>query len=488
MSSTVEQLSPSKVKLVIEVPFSELEPHLRKAYKEIAEQVSIPGFRKGKVPPAIIDQRFGRGTVLQEAINAALPNAYGQAVSEQGLNPLGNPEIDVTKLEDGEVIEFTAEVEVRPTFDLPDFSAIAVEVKPQASVDDEVDARIEVMRKRFATTTDTDRAAKEGDQVVIDLLASQDGEPVEDGTAEGVTHIVGEPGMVDGLDEAIVGLKAGDSATFSTELAGGTAKGEKADIQVTVQKVQEIELPDVDDEWAQLVSEFDTVEEMRADLANGLDRVLAMDQLSDARDKVLEAAVELADFEVPEKALADEIEARTESITQQLGRAQLTLAQYLEQSDEPFADEDAFWADLAEKTATSIKAQLLLDTIADDRELSVEQHELTELLIRKAAQNNSTPEAEAQHMMEHNHLPEWMGEIRRNKALNVVLEAATVTDTDGEPVDVKDPYADLIAAATAAAQVADESGADESDADDATDPADSTEVVEAEVVAEADSE
>jgi trigger factor len=481
LSSTVEQLSPSKVKLTIEVPFSELEPHLRKAYKEIAEQVNIPGFRKGKVPAAIIDQRFGRGAVLQEAINAALPNAYGQAVSEQGLNPLGNPEIDVTKLEDGELIEFTAEVEVRPTFELPDFSSIKAEVKAQGSIDEEVDARIETMRKRFATTTDVDRPAHEGDQVVIDLRALQNGEPVADGEAEGVTHIVGEPGMVDGLDDAIVGLAAGESTTFSGELAGGPAKGEQADIEVTVQKVQEIELPVVDDEWAQLVSEFDTVDEMRADLSSGLDRVLAMDQLTEARDKVLEAAIVLADFEVPEKALADEIEARRESITQQLGRAQLTLAQYLQQSDEPFDDEEAFWADLAEKTEASVKAQLLLDSIADDRELSVEQHELTELLIRKAAQNNSTPEAEAQHMMEHNHLPEWMGEIRRNKALTVILEAATVTDANGEVVDVKDPYAEIIAAATAAAQAG--NGADEDEADEDEDDAD--ELV-ADILAEAD--
>ncbi len=454
MSSTVEQLSPSKVKLVIEIPFSELEPHLKKAYKDIAEQVTIPGFRKGKVPSAIIDQRFGRGAVLQEAINAALPNAYGDAVSEHGLNPLGNPEIDVTKLEDGDVVEFTAEVDVRPEFDLPDFSEIAVEVAPQRDADEEVDARIETMRKRFATMVDVDRPASEGDQVVIDLVATQDGEPVPDGNAEGVTHIVGEPGMVDGLDDALVGLSVGESATFSTELAGGAAKGQPADIEVTVQKVQEVELPTVDDEWAQMVSEFDTVEEMRADLASGLDRALAMEQLSEGRDKVLRAVVDAADFEVPEKLLADEVAARSESINQQLGQAGLSLAQYLEQSGEPFEDEEAFWADLASKTAESLKAQLLLDTIADERELSVEQSELTQMLIRRAAENNSTPEAEAQHMMEHNHLPEWMGEIRRNKALQLVLDSATVTDTNGEAVDMRDPYAEIMAAAQAAAAAA----------------------------------
>lgn len=459
MSSTVEQLSPSKVKLTVELPFSELKPHLNKAYREIADQVSIPGFRKGKVPAAIIDQRFGRGMVLQEAINAALPEAYGKAIDEHKLVPVGQPDVEVTKLEDGDVVEFTAEVEVRPEFDLPDFSQVAVEVKPQGTVDEQVDARIEVMRKRFATTTDVDRPAAEGDTVVIDLVASRDGEPVQDGSAEAVTHVIGEPGFVEGLDEAITGLAAGESATFTTKLLGGPEAGQDADIQVTVQKVQEVTLPDVDDEFAQLVSEFDTVDEMREDLGQGLDRMLAMDQLGEARDKVLEAAVEMADFEVPEKLLADEIAARKEQITSQLSQAGLTLGAYLEQANEPIKDEDEFWADLEQRTGTSLKAQILLDVLADDRELQVEQNELTDLLIRKAAQNNTTPEAEAQHMMEHNHLAEWMGEIRRNKALNLILDAATVTDTDGEKVDTRDPYAEMIAAAQMAAQLANEQAA-----------------------------
>jgi trigger factor len=455
------------VKLTIEVPFVDLEPHLKKAYQDIANQVTIPGFRKGKVPAQIIDQRFGRGAVLQEAINDVLPEAYGKAVNEQGVKPLGQPEIEVTRLEDGDVLEFTAEVEVIPEFEIPDLGEISVEVKPQASVDDEIDSRIEIMRKRFATTAEVERAAQEGDQVVIDLVASQDGETVEDGAAEGITHIVGDEGMVEGLNEAITGLNAGESATFTTELAGGAAKGQQAEITVTVQKVSSVELPEVDDEWAQLVSEFDTVEEMRDDLASGLDRALAAEQIAEARDKVLEAAVELAAFEVPEGVLAAEVEARTNSINQQLGQAGLTLGQYLEQADEEAKDADAFWAELADRTRTSLKAQLLLDAIADERELSVEQHELTEMLIRRAAQNNSTPEAEAQHMMEHNHLPEWMGEIRRNKALNVILDAATVSDSEGKTLDLRDPYADIIAAANAAAAAGNQ--ADEaSDEDEAT--------------------
>ncbi len=435
MPSTVEKLGPSRVKLTIEIPFADLKPHLDKSYREIASQVNIPGFRKGKVPPAVIDQRFGRGMVLQEAINAALPDAYAAAVAEAALVPLSDPEVEVTKLEDRELVEFTAEVDVRPEFDLPDFSTLSAEVPVLEPVGDAVEERLQMMRQRFATREDVDRAAAEGDVVTLDLAGSSDGEPLADATAEGITYKVGSGGMLEGLDEAISGLSAGESADFSSTLVGGPLKDEAADIHVTVQKVQTETLPEVDDEFAQMVSEFDTADEMRADLTNAVEQMAKVDQINAARDKVLEDLVEKVDFEVPAGLLQAELDARRDQITEQLAQAGMTLDSYLEQTEEEEANTaEEFWQILEGRVAQSLKAQIILDKLADDRELGVDQQELTEMLFRRAAANNSSPEQEMQHMMEHNHTSQWMQDIRRDKALRLILDGASVKDTDGNAV------------------------------------------------------
>lgn len=440
MPSTVEQLSPSRAKLTVEIPFSELQPHLTKAYREIAQSVTIPGFRKGKVPSAVIDQRFGRGVVLQEAINAALPTAYGEAVDANKLIPLGDPEVEITKLEDGDVVEFVAEVDVRPELTLPGFDTLAVTVDVLADLDSEVDSRLEMMRERFATTTEVERAAADGDVLTIDLAGTRDGEALPDATAEGITYRIGSGGMLDGLDEAVTGLSAGESADFTSTLVGGALAGQEADIHVTVTKVSEQQLPDLDDEFAQLVSEFDTVEEMRVDLTNGVEQMLRADQLNSARDKVLEDLVAQVEFELPAKLLAAELEARRGQIDEQLKGAGLTLERYLETAEDEEADSpEAFWAVVDSRAEQSLRAQILLDAIADEREVGVEQHELTDMIVRRAQSSGSTPEQELQHMMEHNHMSAWMQEIRRNKALGLILAEARVTDADGVTVEVVPP-------------------------------------------------
>lgn len=436
MPSTVEQLNPSRVKLTVEIPFADLQPHLTKAYREIAQTVTIPGFRKGKVPTAVIDQRFGRGMVLQEAINAALPTAYGEAVEANKLIPLGDPDVEITKLEDGDVIEFIAEVDVRPELNLPDFGTLSATVPVLADLDTEVNNRIGMMRERFATSTEVDRAAADGDVVTLDLAGSRDGADLPDATAEGITYTIGSGGMLDGLDEAVTGLAAGESADFTSTLVGGPLTGEPADIHVTVHKVSEQELPELDDEFAQLVSEFDTVDEMKADLATGVEQVLRYEQLNDARDKVLEDLVGKVDFELPAKLLAGEIDARHTQIGDQLKRAGLSLERYLETTEEEAETPDEFWALVDSRAEQSLRAQILLDAIADTREIGVEQQELTELIVRKAQANGSTPEQELQHMMDHNHMSAWMQEIRRNKALGLMLAEATVIDTEGTTINV----------------------------------------------------
>ncbi len=437
MPSTVEKLGPSRVKLTIEIPFADLKPHLDKAYRDIASQVNIPGFRKGKVPPTVIDRRFGRGTVLQDAINEALPDAYSQAVAEHELVPLGQPDIDVTSLEDGQRVEFTAELDVRPEFEVPAFSELKGEVPVLSPADEQVDERIELMRQRFATRLDKDDAAESGDVVTIDLVASADGEEIPDGTASGLTYKIGSGGMLEGLDDAVTGLSAGETATFTSELVGGAAKGTAAEVQVTVVKVQTETLPEVDDEFAQLISEFDTVEEMRADLAEAVVRMARLEQASAARDAVISDLVAKTPFELPEAMVATEIASRRQQVTEQLARAGYTIDRYLEESDDETAGTpEEFWAQLSESATTSLKAQVILDKLADDREVGVEQSELTEMIFRKARANNTSPEQEMQHMMEHNHAAEWMSEIRRGKVLDQIVAEASVTDAAGAVVAV----------------------------------------------------
>ena len=437
MPSTVEQLSPTRVKLTIEIPFADLKPAIDKAYAQIASSITVPGFRKGKVPAAVINQRVGRGAVLQEAINEAIPEAYAAAVTEHSLSPLAQPEIDITKLEDNDLVELVAEVDVRPDFDLPDFAQVKVSVENLSDTEPIILERTNLLRERFATTTEVERAAADGDLVVLDLVGSRDGEPLPEASAEGISYVIGSGGMLDGLDEAVTGLSAGDTTTFSSTLVGGSLRGEESDITVTVQKVSSRELPELDDDFAQLVSEFDTVDEMKADLAEFAARQARLEQAGSARDKVLEALLELTPFEVPERLVEGEKAARKNQISNQLRQAGLTIEAYLDGNEaETATTPDEFWANVDVSAEKSLKEQILLVKVAAVRQIPVVQQDLTALLFRKAQENGTTPEQELSHMTEHNHMPEWMGEIRRGKALGLIVSGATITDADGKIVDL----------------------------------------------------
>lgn len=458
MPSTVEELTKNHVKLTIEVPFSDLKPHLDKAYKAIASQITVPGFRKGHVPQAIIDQRIGRQAVMQEALNEILPEAYGKALEEHSIVPMSDPAIEVTTMESGKDVVFTAELDKRPDFTLPTMSDIKVEVEALKETDDaQVEERIDMLRQRFATRAEVDRAAAKGDAVLIDLKGSKDGEELPEATAQDVAYTIGDEGMLEGLEEAVTGLKVGESKTFESELVGGPLKGTKAEIEVTVKKVQEVTLPELDDEFAQLVSEFDTVDEMKADLKKAVAQMAAYDQAADARDKALEAIVEATAIELPEGVLDREVANRKQSVEQQLAQMGMKLDDYLEQVEEG-KSADEFWAELEKNTGTAIKAQLILDKMAEESEIELDQNDLTQHLIRRAQMGGTSPEQELQHMMEHNHMQEWIGEIRRNKALDAMMADVTVTDVNGKKVDLSilNPNADP----------AIEDDADEDDADE----------------------
>ncbi|MFD7480271.1 trigger factor [Streptomyces sp. NPDC059837] len=436
MKSAVENLNPTRVRLTVEVPFEELKDSLDAAYKKINQQVTVKGFRKGKIPARIIDQRFGRGAVLEEAVNDALPKFYTEAVNEAELNVLGQPEVDITELKDGETLNFTAEVDIRPTIEIPDYSGIEVEVDAVEVGDEDVEKAVEELRERFASTSPVERAAQDGDVVTIDLEAKVDGEVLEDGVAADVSYTIGSGELLDGIDEAVKGLETGGEATFASELKGGSAAGKEAEVTVKVTQVAARELPELDDDFAQLASEFDTLEELKADSRKRLENMKQYDQATQAQERVLEKLLELVEVPVPEKLLEDEINTRKHNLEHhQLGQMGLDLAKYLEIQGKT---EEEFDAETKEAAIKGIKTQFVLDELVNKEKLNVNQEELTEHLMRRAASSGMSPDQFAQAVVEGGQVPMLVGEVARGKALAVVVEAATVKDTNGEVVDLDD--------------------------------------------------
>jgi trigger factor len=457
VKSAVETLNPTRVRLTVEVPFEELKDSLDAAYKKINQQVTVKGFRKGKIPARVIDQRFGRGAVLEEAVNDALPKFYTEAVNEAEIDVLGQPEVDITELKDGETLNFTAEVDVRPALELPeDFSSIEVEVDAIEVTDEDVDKSVEQLRERFASTSPVERAAEDGDVVTVDLQAKVDGEVLEDGVAEGVSYTIGSGELLDGIDDAVKGLEAGGEATFTSELKGGSAAGKEAEVTVKVTQVAKRELPELDDEFAQLASEFDTLEELRADSRKRLTNMKQYDQATQAQERVLEKLLELVEVPVPEKLLEDEINTRKHNLEHhQLGQMGLTLDKYLEIQGKT-AEE--FETETREAAVKGIKTQFVLDELVKREKLNVNQEELTEHLMRRAASSGMSPDQFAQAVVEGGQVPLLVGEVARGKALATVVESATVKDTNGEIIDLddEDEESDEAAAETSEAAEASE--------------------------------
>ncbi len=433
MKTDVEELTPTRVKLTVEVPFDELKPNLDKAYKEISQQVRIKGFRPGKVPAPLIDKYVGRGAVLQEAVNDALPELYGRAVEQSEIFVLGQPDVEVTELDDGKQFAFTAEVDIRPKFEVPDYDGLEVVVDDAEVTEEQVEETLGNLRERFASLTNADRPAEEGDFVTVDLVAKIDGEEVEDASTSGYSYEVGSKSAIEGLDDALVGMSAGDEKTFTGTLAGGERAGEEAEITVTVQSVKVKNLPDLDDEFAQLASEFDTIEELRDDVRVRLGRQVKMQQLSQARDKALEALIEKIDIPLPDRVVEEEISRRNQQLEQQLQMAGMTKEQYL--SDEEKTEEE-FDAEVADAARLAVKGGFVLDQLAVQEELNVENEELSEYVVSQAMQMGVQPQQLADYLTQNNQRPAIVSEVLRNKALNLVVEHATVKDESGNVIDV----------------------------------------------------
>ncbi|KGM13294.1 trigger factor [Cellulomonas bogoriensis] len=420
MKSAVETIDATTVKLTVEVSHDELKPSIDHAYEHIGSQVQIPGFRKGKVPPRILDQRVGRAAVIEHAVNEGMPGFYRQAVTEADLRPLGQPQIEVTAIpaltETDGGLSFTAEVDVRPTLDLPELGSLTITVDDAEVTDADVDERLETLRERFGTLVGVDRPAKDRDFVVVDLKATVDGDEVD--SVSGISYQIGAGNMLEGLDEALVGLSAGETTTFETSLAGGDHAGQSAQVTVTATSVKERELPAADDEFAELASEFDTLEELRADLREQAARGKVTDQAVQARDRFLEAIRSGIEIPVPQRVVEAEVERHLESEGRQ--------------------GDDEHRTEVVEQAREALSTQILLDTLAEGLEVKVAQNELLDYLVNASRQYGMDPNTFIKTVDEQGQIPAMVAEVGRSKAVAVALRQVSVVDASGNAVDLSD--------------------------------------------------
>lgn len=438
MKSTVEQLSPTRVRINVEVPFEELKPDFDRAYKALAKQVRIPGFRPGKAPAKLLEARLGRGAVLEQVVNDALPGRYSEAVTTSEVKVIGQPEIEITKIEDGQELAFTAEVDVRPEITLPeDYSTIAVTVDAIEITDADIDEQLQSLRQRFGTLTGVERPVQDGDFVSIDLSATVDGEEVPEAATTGLSHEVGSGQLIEGLDETLIGMSAGESKEFTSTLVAGEHAGREAAITVTLGSVKERELPEADDEFAQLASEFDTIDELTDDLRSRVERVKLVQQAGDIRDKVLEQLLDSVEVPLPEAVVKAEIDAVEHDAIHGFDHDEAKFAEALEAQG---SSREEFDADTLEAAEKSVKTQLLLDAVAEAEGTQVGQEELTERILFQAQRYGMAPEQFIQQVQQAGQLGAVFADVRRGKALAEVVGKVTVTDSAGNKVDTDEMF------------------------------------------------
>jgi trigger factor len=462
VKSTVEKLSPTRVRINVEVPFTEWEGEFDRALKEMAKQVRMPGFRPGKVPVKLLEARIDKEAMLDQVVGEAVPSKYSEAVTTADVRPLGQPEIEITKKVYGEDLEFTAEVDVRPEIELPALEGLKITVDPIEVTDEEVDTELQNLRARFGTLTGVERAAENGDFVSIDLSATVDGEDVPEAATEGLSHEVGSGQLIEGLDDAIVGLKEGESRVFTTTLAAGDHAGQEAQVTVTVKSVKERELPEPDDEFAQLASEFDTIEELKSSLTEQVQRVKRIQQAEEIRDKALEVLLEQVDVPLPEKIVQAQVDDTLHNAIHALEHDEARFAEALEEQG---SSREEFDKDNQTNAEKAVKTQLLMDAIADKLDVQVGQNDLTERLVLMSRQYGLEPQQLLQYLQENNQLPVMFADVRRGLTVAAVVHDATVTDTDGNVIDTIEFFGPSGAQAEqGAAEESDEAGSESDEA------------------------
>ncbi|MGP6172524.1 trigger factor [Corynebacterium sp. A21] len=440
MKSSVEKLSDTRVKLTVEVPFEELGVEIEQAYAALAQQVSIPGFRKGKAPRQLIDARVGRGAILEQVVNDMLPSRYERACQENELTVLGQPNIEISKIEDNKLVEFTAEVDIRPEFEVPDFAALSVEV-PAVKVDEEaIDEELGSLRARFGELKDTKRKMKTGDFAIIDIKATVDGEVVEEASTEGLSYEIGAGDLIDGLDTALRGLKTDEDAEFASTMAGGEQQGKEATINVHVVQTKERKLPELDDEFAQLASEFDTIEELRESTKAQVEESKKNQQAAAIRDAVLEQALGEAEFELPETIVDEQVHAQLHQLLGQMAHDDSALDSILAEQGTTREEFDAQTRKDAEK---AVRTQLFLDTLAEQENPEVSQQELTDHILFTAQSYGMDPNQFVQQLQQSGQIANLFADVRRGKALASAICRVSVKDDEGNEIDPKEFFGEV---------------------------------------------
>lgn len=440
MKSTVETLSPTRVRLSVEVPFEELAPYINEAYQSVGQQIRVPGFRPGKAPRQVIDQRIGRESVYAQAMDPAVQANLSKAVTENDVNALGRPELtEVKPIEDGKPFEFVVETDVTPEYELPDFSTLKVTVEADDVSEEDIDADLESQRLRFSSLKTVERPAAEGDFVVIDLKATQNGEEVEGGSVSGMSHEVGSGNLLDGLDEALVGMSAGDEKTIQSTLAG-EQEGETADVEVRVEQVKERELPELDDEFAEMSSPYDTLEELREATRERLEQQAVAGKASEARAKTLDALLEAVELPLPEKTVEDEIAHTRGHLEEQVTQMAGSFEEYLSAIDKTAEEFDA---DLRKDVESNLRQSIILGRIAREKEVEVSGELMTSEVVRQAQQRGIPQEQFQQFVDElrgNGGLQQIASQLRQQLALEEVVKEATIVDAKGNELSEEDLF------------------------------------------------
>ncbi|QNE90043.1 trigger factor [Corynebacterium incognita] len=432
MKTTVDKLSETRVKLTVNVPFSELEKEIEQAYAAVAQQVSIPGFRKGKAPRQLIDARFGRGPILEQVVNDMLPTRYEQALEENEINPLGQPNIDITKIEDNDVVEFTAELDVRPEIKVPDFSAMSVTVPAVKTDDEAVEKELENLAERFGELKDTKRKMKTGDFAIIDIDVEVDGEKLDEASSEGLTYQIGDDDLIKGLDTALRGMKTDEDAEFTTTIQSGQHKDKEATVKVHVKQSKERKLPDMDDEFAQMASEYDTMDELREATKSQVAENGKAEQAGAIRDEVLKAALAETEFELPTSVVEEQVHNQLHQVLGQLAHDEKALAQLLEAQG---TSREEFDKQSREQAEESVRTQLFLDAVAEQESPEVSQQELTDHILFTAQSYGMDPNEFIQQLQSSGQIANLFSDVRRGKALAAAICRVSVTDDEGNKVD-----------------------------------------------------
>ncbi|MDR7330109.1 trigger factor [Corynebacterium guangdongense] len=440
MKTSVEKLSDTRVKLTVNVPFSELDKEIDQAYKTVGAQVTLPGFRKGKAPRQLIDARFGRGQILEQVINDMLPTKYEQACEENDLKVISQPQIDISKIEDNDFVEFTAEVDIRPEITVPDFASFDVTV-PAIKVDeDAVNEELDKLRERFGELKDTKRKLKTGDFAIIDLEAEIDGKKIEEASTEGLSYQIGDDSLIKGLDTALRGLKTDEDGEFTSTIESGEYAGQEATIKVHVQQTKERKLPELDDDFAQMASEFDTVEELRESTKAQLAEQKKGQQAGDIRDEVLKAALAEADFALPESIVDEQVHSQLHQLLGQMAHDEKALAQLLEAQG---TTREEFDQKSREQAEESVRTQLFLDAVADEESPEVSQQELTDHILFTAQSYGMDPGQFVQQLQQANQIGNLFADVRRGKALATAITRVSVTDDEGNEVDPNEYFGEI---------------------------------------------